>query len=172
LNRFELLILKIELVDTGSKSQRERNSNRALDLDDALYACSTRTGFTICQDYARIPFFDPASGRGRDAPALVLSGSGTTYHVGLDRIHTQTHTHAICLRIQVELHYALPYVTAYPVAPHPPTGFVPAPTQPPTYGGKIDFPLTSINLFQVSRRFFHSLDFDSRYQKTMFLYKK
>ncbi|EFN69073.1 hypothetical protein EAG_02836 [Camponotus floridanus] len=23
---------------------------------------------------------------------------------------------------------------AYPVAPHPPTGFVPAPTQPPTYG--------------------------------------
>ncbi|XP_011875144.1 PREDICTED: DAZ-associated protein 2-like isoform X1 [Vollenhovia emeryi] len=24
--------------------------------------------------------------------------------------------------------------TPYPVAPHPPTGFVPAPTQPPTYG--------------------------------------
>jgi len=95
---------------------------------------------------------------------------GTTYHVGLDRTHTHIHTHTICLRIQVELHYALPYVTAYPVAPHPPTGFVPAPTQPPTYGGKMDLPLTS-NL-QVSRRFFHSLDFDSRCQKMIFFNTK
>ena len=28
------------------------------------------------------------------------------------------------------------YVTAYPVAPHAPTGFVPAPGQAATYGGK------------------------------------
>ncbi|XP_070172723.1 DAZ-associated protein 2 isoform X2 [Polyergus mexicanus] len=36
---------------------------------------------------------------------------------------------AFTFSIPVDLH------ATYPVAPHPPTGFVPAPTQPPTYGG-------------------------------------
>ena len=35
------------------------------------------------------------------------------------------------------LHPSMNCVTAYPVAPHPPTGFVPAPAQPATYGGEI-----------------------------------
>lgn len=52
--------------------------------------------------------------------------------VGLDQTHTP-----LWPANSVVLHFALPCVTAYPVAPHPPTGFVPAPTQPPTYGGKI-----------------------------------
>lgn len=70
------------------------------------------------------------------------------YHVPC-WLRSNTHTHAIRdLRILVELHYALPYVTAYPVAPHPPTGFVPAPTQPPTYGGKTDL-CTILNVIHL-----------------------
>lgn len=71
----ETLMPENKSADTGPEPQWGRGSNRAPDLDDALYACSTRTGFMICQDHARIPFFGAASGRGRSAPALVLSGS-------------------------------------------------------------------------------------------------
>lgn len=33
--------------------------------------------------------------------------------------------------------FSIACVTAYPVTPHPPTGFVPAPAQPATYGGTL-----------------------------------
>lgn len=56
--------------------------------------------------------------------------------------------------------FCIACVTAYPVTPHPPTGFVPAPAQPATYGGTrkriismcFDVPFFfSTKVFQTSR---------------------
>lgn len=117
--------------------QRRGGSNRAPDLDDALLrVLDADGGGTICRD--RGADFPISSVPRRDADGVRRHSSflAVWYHVPC-WLRSNTHTHAIRdLRIPVELHYALPYVTAYPVAPHPPTGFVPAPTQPPTYGGK------------------------------------
>lgn len=44
---------------------------------------------------------------------------------------------------------AFVYVAAFPVAQHPPTGFVPAPTQPATYGGKKTVENPSTQLVQL-----------------------
>jgi len=103
---------------------RSMRARRGRDLRSAKIMCGFRSS---------VPRRD-ADGLRRHSSFLAV-----WYHVPC-WLRSNTHTHAIRdLRIQVELHYVLPYVTAYPVAPHPPTGFVPAPTQPPTYGGKIDF---------------------------------
>lgn len=52
------------------------------------------------------------------------------------------------LHFNKELHCLNYYVIAYPVAPHPPTGFVPAPAQAATYGGNLLIIRLPLILFQ------------------------
>lgn len=113
--------------DDPIASRFRRRALRALDAEG------------VSRDLPKIPhgFLYPSIPR-RDADGVRRHSSFLVvwYHVPC-WLKSNTQTRYLQSANSVGLHYALLCVAAYPVAPHPPTGFVPAPTQPPTYGGKI-----------------------------------
>lgn len=124
------------MTDIIRKSRWRKWSNCVSDPNDAFRRARYGQGHNLLpRSRARGQFFAATVSRPRTGRASTRP-FWRWYHVPC-WLRSNTHTHAhLRPAISVDLHFALPCVTAYPVAPHPPTGFVPAPTQPPTYGGK------------------------------------